>query len=57
MSPRQETVKTIASHITSLYGSKILAYSDGHKETLDIHLEKIEDDSALLIHTSDPGVG
>lgn len=49
-------VETIASHVISLYGSKILAYTES-KHKLDIHLEKINaDESAVFIHTSEPGV-
>ncbi|GAA95093.1 uncharacterized protein L969DRAFT_51542 [Mixia osmundae IAM 14324] len=52
---KTESVETIASHIISLYGSKILAYARGDG-TLDINLEKIHDDGAVFIHTSNPGV-
>lgn len=53
-----ESVETITSHILSLYGSKVLAYtrSEGSSQTLDIQLEKETDTAAVYIHTSEPGV-
>lgn len=50
-----ESVETIASHIISLYGSKILAYTK-NEERLVIELEKETDTSAVFINTSEPGV-
>ncbi|MBW0499711.1 hypothetical protein O181_039426 [Austropuccinia psidii MF-1] len=52
---RMETPETIAEHVTSLYGAKILAWSR-HQKQLDINLEKETPTTALYIHSSTPGV-
>jgi glutamate dehydrogenase len=50
-----ESVETIANHIMSLYGAKILAFTK-NDNVLDINLEKESDDSSVYIHSSKPGV-
>ncbi|KAI9478004.1 MAG: Glutamate/Leucine/Phenylalanine/Valine dehydrogenase-domain-containing protein [Benjaminiella poitrasii] len=50
-----ESVETISNHIMSLYGAKILAYTK-NENVLDINLEKESEDSAVYIHSSEPGV-
>ncbi|KAI8141644.1 Glutamate/Leucine/Phenylalanine/Valine dehydrogenase-domain-containing protein [Fennellomyces sp. T-0311] len=50
-----ESVETIANHIMSLYGAKILAFTK-HENVLDINLEKESEDSSIYIHSSTPGV-
>lgn len=52
---RMESVETIAEHVTSLYGAKILAWSR-HQKQLDINLEKESENNAVYIHSSTPGV-
>lgn len=52
---KMESVETIASHIISLYGSKILAYTDAKNE-LNIKLAKVDDNEAVYINTSEAGV-
>ncbi|KAG2237798.1 hypothetical protein INT48_002099 [Thamnidium elegans] len=48
-------VETISNHIMSLYGAKILAYTK-NENVLDINLQKETEDSAVFIHSSEPGV-
>ncbi|KAI8992513.1 Glutamate/Leucine/Phenylalanine/Valine dehydrogenase-domain-containing protein [Pilobolus umbonatus] len=50
-----ESVETIANHIMSLYGAKILAYTK-NENSLDIDLVKESEDSSVYIHSSEPGV-
>lgn len=50
-----ESVETIANHIMSLYGAKILAYTK-HENVLAVNLEKESEDSSVYIHSSEPGV-
>ncbi|KAI8882686.1 NAD-dependent glutamate dehydrogenase [Backusella circina FSU 941] len=50
-----ENVETIANHILSLYGAKVLAYTKNEK-ALNINLQKETEDSAVYIHSSEPGV-
>ncbi|KAI9317222.1 Glutamate/Leucine/Phenylalanine/Valine dehydrogenase-domain-containing protein [Dichotomocladium elegans] len=50
-----ESVETIANHVMSLYGAKMLAYAQ-NDNVLDIKLEKEEEDSSVYIHSSTPGV-
>lgn len=50
-----ESVETIANHVMSLYGAKMLAYTR-NENALDVKLEKEEDDSSVYIHSSKPGV-
>ncbi|CEP16936.1 hypothetical protein [Parasitella parasitica] len=50
-----ESVDTISNHIMSLYGAKILAYTKNEK-VLDINLQKETENSAVYIHSSEPGV-
>jgi glutamate dehydrogenase len=50
-----ETAETVAEHVTSLYGAKILAWSR-HQKQLDINLEKETETNAVYIHSSTPGV-
>jgi glutamate dehydrogenase len=50
-----ESVETISNHIMSLYGAKILAYTK-NENVLDINLQKETEDSAVYIHSSEPGV-
>ncbi|WFD29759.1 glutamate dehydrogenase [Malassezia sp. CBS 17886] len=50
-----ETTETIASHILSLYGAKIVEYTK-HTGHLDVDLQKKSADSAVFIHSSPPGV-
>ncbi|KAI8984710.1 Glutamate/Leucine/Phenylalanine/Valine dehydrogenase-domain-containing protein [Mycotypha africana] len=50
-----ESVETIANHIMSLYGAKILAYTK-NENVLDINLQKETADAAVYIHSSTPGV-
>ena len=54
---RIESPTTIAEHVTSLYGAKILAWSR-HQKQLEINLEKehAEGKDAVYIHSSAPGV-
>lgn len=52
---RMETAETVAEHVTSLYGAKILAWSR-HQKQLDINLEKETENNAVYIHSSTPGV-
>ncbi|KAI8456081.1 Glutamate/Leucine/Phenylalanine/Valine dehydrogenase-domain-containing protein [Phakopsora pachyrhizi] len=52
---RMESAETVAEHVTSLYGAKILAWSR-HLKQLDINLEKETESNAVYIHTSTPGV-
>jgi glutamate dehydrogenase len=50
-----ENVETIANHILSLYGAKVLAYTKNEKQ-LNINLQKETEDAAVYIHSSEPGV-
>ncbi|CDH49571.1 nad dependent glutamate [Lichtheimia corymbifera JMRC:FSU:9682] len=50
-----ESVETIANHVMSLYGAKMLAYTR-NENALDVKLEKEDDDSSVYIHSSKPGV-
>lgn len=50
-----EDVESIARHIISLYGAKVLSYAKGD-ETLSINLECEGADNAVYINSSDPGV-
>ncbi|KAG1469130.1 hypothetical protein G6F56_003439 [Rhizopus delemar] len=50
-----ESVETISNHIMSLYGAKVLAYTK-NENVLDINLQKETEDSAVYIHSSEPGV-
>lgn len=50
-----ESVETIAQHILALYGAKITAYIKNEK-SLEINLERITEDRAVFIATSQPGV-
>ncbi|KAI8073410.1 Glutamate/Leucine/Phenylalanine/Valine dehydrogenase-domain-containing protein [Gilbertella persicaria] len=50
-----ESVETISNHIMSLYGAKILAYTK-NENVLDINLQKETEDSAVYIHSSEPGI-
>jgi len=50
-----ENVETIANHIMSLYGAKILAFTKNEK-ALDIDLQKEGETNAVYIHSSEPGV-
>ncbi|KAA1103082.1 NAD-dependent glutamate dehydrogenase [Puccinia graminis f. sp. tritici] len=52
---RMESAETVAEHVTSLYGAKILAWSR-HQKQLDINLEKETETNAVYIHSSTPGV-
>ncbi|KNZ46150.1 glutamate dehydrogenase [Puccinia sorghi] len=52
---RMESAETVAAHVTSLYGAKILAWSR-HQKQLDINLEKETETNAVYIHSSTPGV-
>lgn len=52
---RMESADTVAEHVTSLYGAKILAWSR-HQKQLEINLEKVTDETAVYIHSSMPGV-
>ncbi|EGG04598.1 uncharacterized protein MELLADRAFT_49084 [Melampsora larici-populina 98AG31] len=52
---RMETAETVAEHVTSLYGAKILAWSR-HQKQLEINLEKETENNAVYIHSSTPGV-
>ncbi|KAK0522349.1 NAD-dependent glutamate dehydrogenase [Tilletia horrida] len=49
-----ESVATVADHVMALYGAKMLAYTR-HSSTLDIDLEKVSEDGAVFIHSSQPG--
>ena len=51
----QQSVPTIATHITALYASKIIATVKG-ESAFDINLEHETEDEALFIHNSQPGV-
>jgi len=50
-----ESVDTIATHILSLYGAKIGAFTK-NETNLDIDLVRETEDGAVFIHTSAPGV-
>lgn len=50
-----ENAETIAGHIVSLYAAKISEYAK-HTGHIKIDLQKRSDDSAVFIHSSDPGV-
>ncbi|KAI8994634.1 Glutamate/Leucine/Phenylalanine/Valine dehydrogenase-domain-containing protein [Pilobolus umbonatus] len=50
-----ESVETITNHIMALYGAKILAYTN-NENVLDVDLRKEHEDSAVYIHSSEPGV-
>lgn len=50
-----ESVDVITNHILSLYGSKIMSFS-GSSKTLDINLQRENEDGAVYMHTSKPGV-
>jgi glutamate dehydrogenase len=48
--------EAIADHILALYGAKILAYTKRDPTQLVIDLERVDEDGAVFIHTSAPGV-
>lgn len=50
-----ETVETIAQHIMALYSAKIFAFIK-NQNSLNINLEREEEDSAVYINTSRPGI-
>jgi glutamate dehydrogenase len=50
-----ESVEVITDHISALYAAKIIAYTK-QANALVIDLERITEQKALFIHTSDPGV-
>lgn len=50
-----ESIETIANHIMALYAAKLNSYLR-NSHTLDVHLEQEEDDGAVYIHTSKPGI-
>ena len=48
---------SIANHIVALYGAKITSYSkQSDNSPLEIHLEQLEQDVAVIIHSSKPGI-
>eukprot|EP00835_Amoeboradix_gromovi_P004411 NODE_342_length_10579_cov_0.629389.p1 type:complete len:1031 gc:universal NODE_342_length_10579_cov_0.629389:5309-2217(-) len=54
---QHSAVSTIANHIVALYGSKITSYSSATTDQpLEIHLERYEEDYAVIISSSKPGV-
>ena len=46
----------ISDHIIALFGAKVLAYTKHDPSKLVIELEKIDEDRAVFIHTSAPGL-
>ena len=50
-----ESIDTISKHIMALYAAKLSCYVK-RCETLDVNLEQEEDDRAVYIHNSKPGV-
>ena len=54
---QHSTVTSIANHIVALYGAKITSYTKtADNAPLEIHLERYEEDYAVIIHSSKPGV-
>jgi glutamate dehydrogenase len=49
------SVEQISEHIIALFGAKILAFTKRDPEKLVIDLEKVDEDGATFIHTSQPG--
>lgn len=50
-----ESVEVIANHIMALYAAKIFAFIK-NEPSLDINLERENDEGAVYIYTSQPGV-
>jgi glutamate dehydrogenase len=51
-----ESRNVISDHIIALFGAKIMAYTKHDPSKLVIDLEKIDENGAVFIHTSPPGL-
>ncbi|KAH8924623.1 NAD-dependent glutamate dehydrogenase [Atractiella rhizophila] len=52
---KMESVETIAQHVTSLWGAKVIAFAK-HQDELQLDLQKESETSSFFIHTSTPGI-
>ena len=50
-----ESAENVSDHIMALFGAKIQAYTKS-KTSLDIELEKEEENGAVFMCTSSPGI-